>query len=191
MSVELTIGQKLSRIQQEFKAKKGRKNSFGNYFFRSAEDILEGLKPLEEKYDVFFKIDEDIDLVGEDVVIKSTAYVVDAKTGKLESARAVVGVDRNQKGMQVPQRYGSASSYAKKYSLGNLLLIDDTQDADATNKGGNTTATSFKDKPWLNKEDDKFAAALAYVVDQKTYDATRGKYNMSKDVNELLLNQIK
>tara|TARA_B100001250_G_scaffold190037_1_gene163215 strand:+ start:54 stop:737 length:684 start_codon:yes stop_codon:yes gene_type:complete len=133
----LTIDEKLSLIQQEFKAKKSRFNSFGKYNFRSAEDILEALKPINGKYGVYFKITEDYIQSELVPIIKSTATVFDiTDINCCISATAIVGIDLNQKGMQVPQQFGSASSYGKKYALGNLLLIDDTADADATNDHG-------------------------------------------------------
>ena len=136
------IQDKLSTIQQQFKAKKSRYNSFGKYNFRSAEDILEALKPFREKENVYFTVNEKF-IAGSDVpVIKSVATIVDCETGVSIEASAIVGVDLNQKGMQTPQQFGSASSYGKKYALGNLLLIDDTADSDATNTHGQATMTS-------------------------------------------------
>ena len=128
----MNIREKLSTIQAEFKAKKSRKNSFGNYMFRSAEDILEGLKPFNKQHGVYFTIKENLTL-GEFPILHSTATIVDAETGDQIEGTAIVGIDLNQKGMQMPQKFGSASSYGKKYALGNLLLIDDTADSDATN----------------------------------------------------------
>ena len=130
------IRDKLSAIQVEFKANKSRYNSFGKYKFRAAEDILEALKPFNAKYGVSFTVDERLDQVGDLPVIFSVATIIDNETGEKVQAQAIVGVDLNQKGMQVPQQFGSASSYGKKYALGNLLLIDDTQDSDATNSHG-------------------------------------------------------
>src|SRR6056300_1124316 len=134
----MTIHEKLSKIQFEFKANKSRFNSFGKYNFRSAEDILEALKPFNDKYNVYFTVDETY--LGEGV-IESHATIVDAEGAMFVTAKAIVGVDFNQKGMQVPQQFGSASSYGKKYALGNLLLIDDTADSDATNTHGTQAAT--------------------------------------------------
>ena len=128
----MNIREKLSTIQAEFKAKKSRKNSFGNYMFRSAEDILEGLKPFNKQHGVYFTIKENLTL-GQFPILHSTAIIVDAETGDQIEGTAIVGVDLDQKGMQMPQKFGSASSYGKKYALGNLLLIDDTADSDATN----------------------------------------------------------
>ena len=101
----MTIHEKLSLIQTQFKSKKSRFNKFGNYNFRSAEDILESLKPFNDKHKVYFIIDEEH--LGEGV-IKSTAYIRDGKDEI--KASSIVGVDFNQKGQQMPQRYGSASS---------------------------------------------------------------------------------
>ena len=135
----MNIREKLSTIQAEFKAKKSRKNSFGNYMFRSAEDILEALKPYNKEHGVYFTIRENLTL-GDFPILHSTATIVDAETGDQIEGTAVVGIDLNQKGMQMPQKFGSASSYGKKYALGNLLLIDDTADSDATNTHDKPTA---------------------------------------------------
>ena len=128
----MNIREKLSTIQAEFEAKKSRKNSFGNYMFRSAEDILEGLKPFNKQHGVYFTIKENLTL-GQFPILHSTAIIVHAETGDQIEGTAIVGIDLDQKGMQMPQKFGSASSYGKKYALGNLLLIDDTADPDATN----------------------------------------------------------
>jgi len=139
----MTIQQKLSLIQQKFKAKKSRFNSFGKYYFRSAEDILEALKPYCKEYKVYFTINEELQMgFAETPIIKSIARIVDNETESGVEASAVVGIDLKQKGMQTPQQFGAASSYAKKYALGNLLLIDDTADSDATNDHGQATMTS-------------------------------------------------
>ena len=125
--------EKLAKIQNELKVKKSSYNSFGKYYFRKAEDILEALKPLELKYKVTFTICEEL---IEDMVIKSTAYVQEWGSEDSIMRSAIVGVEKAG-GMALPQAYGAASSYGKKYALGNLLLIDDTQDADASNKHEN------------------------------------------------------
>ncbi len=168
----MTIHEKLSKIQQEFKAKKSRFNSFGKYNFRSAEDILEALKPFNEKYNVYFKVDETY--LGEGV-IESVAGAVDAESGTEITAKAIVGVDLNQKGMQVPQQFGSASSYGKKYALGNLLLIDDTADADATNTGGRDQK---KEKPVLKSGTDAFDKAIQYIKSGGSITAINAKYKV-------------
>ncbi len=169
----MTIHEKLSKIQKEFKAKKSRFNSFGKYNFRSAEDILEALKPFNEKYNVYFKVDENY--LG-DAIIESTATIVDADGAMEITASAIVGVDLNQKGMQVPQQFGSASSYGKKYALGNLLLIDDTADADATNTHGK----EVKAKPTLDINTEAFTKAKQYIESGGTLKAINQKYKLTQ-----------
>ena len=200
---ELSLNEKLSRIQIEFKANKSRFNSFGKYNFRSAEDILEGLKPFNEKYGVSFTITEKlIDFQNTPYVeledkngkhnapsaiplILSTATIYDNNGINELSATAIVGVDLNQKGMQVPQQFGSASSYAKKYALGNLLLIDDTQDADAVNKHGKSPVV--EDKKWLNINTPEYNKAVSYLIDGGNIDTIEKKYKLAKAVKDELL----
>jgi hypothetical protein len=187
---ELSLNEKLSRIQIEFKANKSRFNSFGKYNFRSAEDILEGLKPFNEKYGVSFTITEKLINVGSDLpIMESTATVYDNNGINELSAIAIVGVDLNQKGMQVPQQFGSASSYAKKYALGNLLLIDDTQDADANNKhdSGIKIADLVDDKKWLNKNTPEFTKSIEYLKSGGNIEAIEKKYKLAKAVKDELL----
>lgn len=164
----MTLGEKLSVIQQEFKAKKSRYNSFAKYNFRSAEDILEGLKPFNKKYDIHFVVDEVMQEMGGLPIIVSHARIVDNKSNERIGATAIVGVDLAQKGMQVPQAFGSASSYGKKYALGNLLLIDDTADSDATNTHGKTTVTTTSTTA---KKDDSFQQSIDYL--KSTPDANK------------------
>tara|TARA_R110000824_G_scaffold344900_1_gene531599 strand:+ start:1001 stop:1510 length:510 start_codon:yes stop_codon:yes gene_type:complete len=127
----MTINTKLATIQTKFKSKKSRFNSFGKYYFRSAEDILEATKPYLLELGVSVVINEKL-LTSEPLpIIETTATLTDGD--QTLNATAVVGVDLNQKGMQTPQQFGTASSYGKKYALGNLFLIDDTADSDALN----------------------------------------------------------
>jgi len=127
--MDISLNHKLSQIQTELKVHKSQFNKYGNYYYRSAEDFTEALKPYLLEHDVTIRIKEKY--LG-NYIIKSTAIISDGI--QRIKATAIVGVDTEQKGMSMPQRYGSASSYGKKYALGNLFLIDDTQDADATNK---------------------------------------------------------
>ena len=188
---ELSLNEKLSRIQIEFKANKSRFNSFGKYNFRSAEDILEGLKPFNEKYGVYFTINETL-ICDNPPILLSVAKIIDNNGINELDATAIVGVDLNQKGMQVPQQFGSASSYAKKYALGNLLLIDDTQDADAVNKhdkGINPAdlVDLSEDKKWLNKNTPEFTKAIEYLKSGGNISAIESKYKMAKTVKDELL----
>jgi hypothetical protein len=178
----ITLQEKLSRIQKEFKANKSKFNSFGKYNFRSAEDILEALKPYNEKYKVSFIIREKM-ISFDPPVIYSEATIFDNNGVNKISASAVVGVDLEQKGMQMPQKYGSASSYGKKYALGNLLLIDDSQDADATNKHGKEEVkTTMEDnKKWLNINTPEFNKAVQYLKDGSNIRNIEAKYKMTKE----------
>ena len=103
------LHEKLILIQTELKAKKGKTNNFGKYKYRSADDILEALKPFCKKYAVYITVTEEL---FNETVLNSTATISDG-TEKI-TANAVVGVDLTQKGMSLPQKYGTASSYAKK-----------------------------------------------------------------------------
>jgi hypothetical protein len=163
----MTIYEKLSTIQQRFKSKKSRFNSFGKYNFRSAEDILEATKPFLKELNCAIIISEEFIGTDDLPVIESTATLYDDK-GMSISANALVGVDLKQKGMQTPQKFGSASSYGKKYALGNLFLIDDTQDSDATNTHGNKSIG-----------DADFSRARNYIKGGGKIDAIKKKYQLT------------
>ena len=171
----MTLNEKLATIQTKFKSKKSRFNSFGKYYFRSAEDILEATKPFLLELGVSVTINEEVRILFDNVpMIESTATISDGES--TISATAVVGVDLNQKGMQVPQQFGSASSYGKKYALGNLFLIDDTQDSDASNTHGKTVS---KTKPSLDVGSDAFKKAVDYIKAGGSISAINAKYNVS------------
>ena len=181
----MNINEKLATIQTKFKSKKSRFNSFGKYNFRSAEDILEATKPFLLELGVSVTINEDIQEIGGLLVMTSTADLYDGKDSI--SARAMVGVDLNQKGMNVPQQFGSASSYAKKYALGNLFLIDDTADSDATNDHGKKRFEPAKSKPTLTStKDPAFNKAQDYIKAGGKVEAIKAKYALSKEVEQEL-----
>lgn len=186
VDIPLCIGEKLCRIQQEFKAKKSRFNSFGKYNFRSAEDILEGLKPMNEKYGVYFTINEQL-INANPPVMTSVATIWDCESGKSIDCSAVVGIDLNQKGMQTPQAFGSASSYAKKYALGNLLLIDDTADADATNMHSKEPVKA-KETVSLEIGTDAYKKAVDYLAGGGEIELIEKKYKLTNEVKQALLN---
>ena len=123
------LNQKLAVIQTELKAKKSSYNSFGKYYFRKSEDILEAIKSFLVKHGVTVTINEEMISTDPVPTLQSTATISDGKDAI--HATALVGVDLLQKGMQTAQQFGAASTYGKKYALGNLLLIDDTEDADS------------------------------------------------------------
>ena len=162
----MTLHEKLAQIQTNFKSKKSRFNSFGKYNFRSAEDILEAIKPYLLKHGVTVTINEKLIISEPTPIIKTTAAIHDVKGMKIEAA-AIVGVDLMQKGMQTPQQFGSASSYGKKYALGNLFLIDDTQDSDASNDHSTVL-------PDVQKAKD-------YIKSGGTLDQIKKKYKVTKE----------
>lgn len=185
METKLSLHEKLSKIQKEFKANKSKFNSFGKYNFRSAEDILEALKPFNEKYGVSFLITETLITNSNHgfPIIESTATILDNNGINELSATAIVGIDMDMKGTQTPQKFGSASSYGKKYALGNLLLIDDTQDADATNTHGKAD----DDKKWLNLNTPEFKKAVDYINSGGSIDVIEKKYKLAAATKEALL----
>jgi hypothetical protein len=140
--------------------------------FRSAEDILEALKPYNDKHNIYVTIKEELTLGSDFPIIHSTATIVDAETGDQIEGTAIVGVDLNQKGMQMPQKFGSASSYGKKYALGNLLLIDDTADADATNTHGRDHREQTL-KAKVNNLENNILADKKPIIDMKNIDQAK------------------
>lgn len=125
----------LTKIQSELKAPKSQFNAFGKYHYRNLEDILEALKPLLAKYDATLIVTDEIHQAGNVIYCEATAILewLDGDNNTRVSTTAQAGIDINRKGMDVAQSFGASSSYARKYAVGGLFLIDDTKDADATN----------------------------------------------------------
>jgi hypothetical protein len=121
-------------IQSELKAPKNQYNAFGKYKYRTCEDILEALKPLLLKYECTLTIEDEVKEVGGIVFIEATAAIQKELEGRAVTGQA--GIEVNKKGMDLAQSFGSSSSYARKYALNGLFLIDDTKDSDATNEHG-------------------------------------------------------
>ena len=174
----MTLNDKLATIQTKFKSKKSRFNSFGKYNFRSAEDILEATKPYLLELGVSVMIEERLISSDPFPILESAAVISDGENAIRTTA--VVGVDLDQKGMQMPQKFGSASSYGKKYALGNLFLIDDTADSDATNNHGK--APRAQKETLTSKKDPAFAKAKDYVKAGGKIEAIKAKYALSKEI---------
>ena len=176
----MTLNQKLATIQTKFKSKKSRFNSFGKYNFRSAEDILEATKPYLLELNVSVIIKER--LLESDFLqfpmLESTAIISDDVSSI--SATAIVGIDLDQKGMQMPQKFGSASSYGKKYALGNLFLIDDTQDPD------HGKAEPEVKKSALTIKDPAFEKAKDFVAKGGSIDTIKKKYELDAEASKIL-----
>ncbi len=172
---ELT--KKLADVQTKLKAKKSSYNSFGKYYFRKAEDILEGVKPFLLQHNIYVTVSEELIATDPVPMIKTTATISDGKDHI--HATAVVGVDMQQKGMQTAQQFGAASTYAKKYALGNLFLIDDTEDADATNQHGKGPAAKATAKPKAKITKEQMAKAIEFVKGGGSVDAIKKKYTLT------------
>ena len=179
------LNQKLAVIQTELKAKKSSYNSFGKYYFRKAEDILEAVKPFLLRESVSVRVDEElIQYPDTPPVIKSTAILSDGENSI--KATAIVGVDLNQKGMQTAQQFGAASSYGKKYALGNLFLIDDTADADSTNSHGKASQIVNKAKAKMNE--DQLKKAVEFVKGGGNIQMIESKYTITPEQMKTLKN---
>lgn len=130
----MSIAEKLMRIQTRIKVPKSRVNDFGNFKYRSAEDIMKALKPLEKEFQVALKISDDVIAVGANVYIKATVSLVDLENGESISTCALAREPAMPKAkMDESQTTGSASSYARKYALSGMFLLDDSIDPDSNN----------------------------------------------------------
>jgi len=171
------LNQKLAVIQTKLKAKKSSYNSFGKYHFRKSEDILEAIKPFLIEQGVTVIINEELILTDPVPTIKSTATISDGENAI--HATALVGVDLNQKGMQTAQQFGAASTYGKKYALGNLLLIDDTEDADAQKPSKAVDKIKQAAKPAITAE--QLQKAREYVATGGKIEAIESKYKLTNE----------
>ena len=171
------LNQKLAVIQTKLKAKKSSYNSFGKYHFRKSEDILEAIKPFLIEHGVTVTINEEIMATDPVPTIKSTATISDGENSI--HATALVGVDLNQKGMQTAQQFGAASTYGKKYALGNLLLIDDTEDADAQKPSKAVDKIKQAAKP--NITADQLKKAKEYIASGGDIKAIETKYKLTDE----------
>ena len=175
------LNQKLAIVQTKLKTKKTSYNAFGKYYFRKAEDILEAVKPFLLEQGVSVTINEELIMTEPVPTLQSTATISDGENAI--HATAVVGVDLNQKGMQTAQQFGAASSYGKKYALGNLFLIDDTADADSTNEHGKKSNVVNKikqaAKPAITA--DQLKKAKEYIVAGGSINAIETKYKITDE----------
>lgn len=126
----MSVYEKLSKVQSELKAPKGQYNSFGKYKYRSCEDILEAVKPLNAKHGVVLTVGDEVVEISNRFYVKATAVFVDIESGEKITNTALAREDDAKKGMDGSQITGTASSYARKYCLNGLYCIDDTKDAD-------------------------------------------------------------
>ncbi len=196
---------KLIKIQAELKAPKNQRNNFGKYNYRSCEDILEAVKPLLKEHDCTITITDEIKEVGGIVFVESTVVFNNGNASELLEVKAQAGINPDRKGMDIAQSFGSSSSYARKYALNGLFLIDDTKDADATNDHGNAPkkatpkpqpkpvakAVPMGERVKVEKDDaiyKKIVAALS--SDKSNLKTATEKYNISEDVQEFIKAEV-
>jgi hypothetical protein len=188
LAVMKNLQSKLVNVQATLKAPKNQRNNFGNYNYRSCEDILEAVKPILKKEGLTLMLSDTIN--NEPLYVVATATISDGTDSLSVSAQA--GIDPNKKGMDVAQSFGASSSYARKYALNGLFLIDDTKDADATNMHGKvskkaSTGTLTDSKQWLQKDSVQFNNVLKAIKEKGfTMTDVRQKYKVSKEVEQLL-----
>jgi hypothetical protein len=185
----MSVYEKLTAVQRELKAPKGQFNSFGKYKYRSCEDILEALKPVLSKNGCAVVLSDSVEQVGERFYIRATVTFFDCDTGEQVYNEAFAREDADKKGMDGSQITGTASSYARKYALNGLFLIDDTKDADTDAYHEQTSG----EKP---KEDPKIAAAkakanevkrmLVKIMGDKTAAAQLWNEKYKQDANDIV-----
>jgi len=184
------LNQKLLAIQSGLKAPKNQRNNFGGYNYRSAEDILEAVKPLLAKNGCSLTLSDEILCIGDRFYIKAVATITDGNDSVQVSAFA--REDESKKGMDGAQITGSASSYARKYALNGLFCIDDTKDPDATNTHGKENksimnasnplepASKSTERPLIQEGNDKWFKAIAYCRRNKcSAETLRKSYDIS------------
>ena len=147
----------LMAVQAELKAPKNQHNSFGKYDYRSAEDIIEAVKPLLKENGLFLNMSDEVVLVGDRYYIKATVKVVDVVTGESVQTSALAREAAQKKGMDESQVTGTASSYARKYALNGLFAIDDNRDADTNEYAAQTRQSAAGARPSRNAGNSKGA----------------------------------
>ena len=181
---------KLLSIQKELKAPKGQYNSFGRYAYRSCEDILEGVKPLLDKNKATLFISDNLEQIGDRFYVKAIARFVDTESGEVIENSAFARESEEKKGMDSSQVTGATSSYARKYALNGLFLIDDTKDADtdAYHEQQNNAPTQETKKKAAAKTDDQKNQEMAANVDKRLLPTEDNK--MSKEQYDFLMSEI-
>ena len=200
----MNIYKKLVQIQSEIKVPKGQYNKFGNYNYRSCEDILEAVKPYLMTHGVALNIHDSIELIGERYYVKATAVLVDIDDGQKIEVTAYAREEENKKGMDSAQITGSTSSYARKYALNGLFCIDDVKDADTQD---NTKQDKPNKKPVYLQDvpkpdyiphisEDLANNAITTTQQKELFEIAKGKeeqakavmtrygYKMSKDIQQ-------
>ena len=161
--------EELIKIQSELKAPKNKYNSFGKYSYRSCEDILEAVKPLLKKHGCYMTITDDVFVAGDRFYIRATVSLVN-KDGKSVIGVGLAREDKSKAGMSESQITGTASSYARKYALNGLFLIDDTKDADTDEYKVESDAKAKKEKKDSDKRRKELEKKFPDVFSAKSLD---------------------
>lgn len=167
----------LMAVQAELKAPKNQHNSFGKYDYRSAEDIIEAVKPLLKDNGLFLNMSDEIVLIGDRYYVKATVKVVDVVTGESVQTSALAREAAQEKGMDESQVTGTASSYARKYALNGLFAIDDNRDADTNEYAAQTRQNAAGARSTRN----------AYTSKGSTNDELRSKamHSLTKEMQRI------
>ena len=160
---KMNLSQKLSLIQSEIKAPKNLRNTFGGYNYRNAESILEAFKPLAKKYKVALTVSDSIEFYADRVYVKATAKILDCESEESFVTTAYAREAATKKGMDDAQVTGATSSYARKYALNGLLLLDDTKDVDTDEYKQESDAMQAKQQE-VNHDNDPITAAEAEIL---------------------------
>lgn len=184
----------LMAVQAELKAPKNQHNSFGRFDYRSAEDIIEAVKPLLKENGLFLNMTDEVVLVGDRYYVKATVSVTDIVTGESVQTSALAREAAQKKGMDESQVTGTASSYARKYALNGLFAIDDTKDADTDQYKQQTSgagrAQMAKVKKQLKAEVDRIGCTWDEVraISGLKFGKTETKKMSVDEVNKLTTN---
>jgi len=185
---DLSFQERLLKIQTELKAPKNQYNNFGKYKYRNCEDILEAIKPLLEKYGLSLILTDEIKELGGVIFTSAKVKVFDAE-GTSAEVTAQAGIDPNKKGMDISQTFGSSSSYARKYALNGMFLIDDTKDADSQDNRLNNANNENKPKGKirLSSSGEAFNKVKAFLqTPNGNMNAVKQKYIITPEVETLL-----
>lgn len=174
--------EKVLKVQTELKAPKNQFNSFGKYKYRNQEDILEALKPLLRENELNLTITDEVKELDSGIIYVQARAILFDEEGRIE-VTAQAGIEPNKKGMDIAQSFGASSSYARKYALNGLFLIDDTRDADSTNTHGKS------EKATLLINTPNYKKALDYLKKGGSIKNIEQKYSLTEDVKNSLMNE--
>lgn len=169
----------LIKIQSEIVAKKDKFNKFGNYNYRSAESIMEAIKPILLKYEAELLLTDDIIQVGDRIYIKSTAKLKIKNDNYVSVAFA--REEENKKGMDSMQLTGATASYSRKYALSALFLIDDGQDSDSLNTHGKEEKTEKKATQGQINDLTVYLLALGKIKEDEKHQVSKLTYTQAEE----------